>query len=381
MSQFTRNFRLVLLVCAVFVSMPHGTVSSGCSQSSVCGVDCGWSAWNGWTSEGACSVTCGGGSQAQIRNRTCINLIPQKSVQQCSGTSTECISILCNNRTCTIDGSWSAWNNWISDGDCVITCSGCTQPQTRLRTCTNPIPQNGGKPCNGTSRESQIIECDATTCPLVDGGWGAWYAWTYSSSCSASCGGGTRRQVRARSCSNPFPQNGGKQCNGSISESQTVQCNTQPCSPVDGIWSNWNAWTSKGSWNVTCTMGKQTQTRTRSCSNSQNCGRTCDGNSMESQIVQCNKQTCPPECTSAGNITNCSISSTAITRTVLTPGSGGSGCNSLNCICDETYHGYIRYPTNCTQFIMCAWNKPFLSSCENGTYWNQNLQICDQGRC
>ncbi|KAL3852079.1 hypothetical protein ACJMK2_015766 [Sinanodonta woodiana] len=315
MSHSTTNGILLLAVCTVFVFMPDGTVSLGCSPSSVC------------------------------------------------------------------DGGWSAWTNWTSDGNCITTCSVCTQPQTRFRTCTNPTPQNGGKPCNGTSTESNTIACDVITCPVVDGGWGAWYAWTTSGSCSASCGGGTLNQVRTRSCSNPWPHNGGKDCNGSFSEFQTVDCNTNPCTAVDAIWSDWTTWTSNGRWNVSCAIGKQTQTRTRACSVPQSCGRKCEGDSTVSQIVQCNKETCPPECPSTGNVTNCSISSVSMTRTIQTPTSGVSGCTTLNCICDDVYHGYIRYPTNCTRFIQCAFNKPSVSSCETGKNWNQNLQICDQSRC
>lgn len=56
----------------------------------------------------------------------------------------------------------------------------------------------------------------------VDGGWSGWSAW---GSCSASCGGGT--QTRTRTCTNPAPANGGADCVGSASESQS--CNTGSC--------------------------------------------------------------------------------------------------------------------------------------------------------
>ncbi len=49
----------------------------------------------------------------------------------------------------------------------------------------------------------------------VDGGWSAW------STCSADCGGGTR----TRSCTEPRPRNGGRDCLGPSND----PCNVQAC--------------------------------------------------------------------------------------------------------------------------------------------------------
>ena len=57
---------------------------------------------------------------------------------------------------------------------------------------------------------------------LVDGSWSAWEAW---SACSASCGGGS--QKRTRSCNSPTPANGGAECTGGVSQSQS--CNDKEC--------------------------------------------------------------------------------------------------------------------------------------------------------
>jgi hypothetical protein len=56
----------------------------------------------------------------------------------------------------------------------------------------------------------------------VNGGWSSWSSW---STCSVTCGGGT--QTRTRTCTNPTPANGGSDCSGAASESQS--CNTQAC--------------------------------------------------------------------------------------------------------------------------------------------------------
>lgn len=56
----------------------------------------------------------------------------------------------------------------------------------------------------------------------VDGGWSSW---TGSNSCSVTCGSGSI--FRLRTCTNPTPQNGGKECKGSMFERHT--CNKGPC--------------------------------------------------------------------------------------------------------------------------------------------------------
>ena len=58
---------------------------------------------------------------------------------------------------------------------------------------------------------------------LVNGGWGDWTDW---SSCSVSCGGGSRSKNRP--CDNPAPAHGGKVCSGSANE-EWEECNSDEC--------------------------------------------------------------------------------------------------------------------------------------------------------
>ncbi|KAL3852080.1 hypothetical protein ACJMK2_015767 [Sinanodonta woodiana] len=357
--------------------------TSACNTN-LCPIDGNWGAWSSWTSNATCSLTCGTGVKTETRNRTCSNPVPQNGGRQCNGTSTENQTSACNTNLCPIDGGWSAWTSWISAGTCNATCSGCNEIQTRNRTCTNPIPQNGGRQCNGTSNESQAIPCGSSTCPVVDGGWSNWCDWITDSDCSATCGGGTKPQRRTRTCSEKWPINGGRQCIGSSAETRIVQCSPQPCPPVDGRWGSWTSWTSSTTWNVTCSNGKQTRTRTRFCNDPfpQNCGRPCNGSSVESVVIQCNKQTCPSECNTSSEATVvCGPSSSGMNMNLTTSSNGGSGCNSINCTCAEITHGYVRHPTDCTKFIICAWNVQFVDSCKNGTYWDQRRLACRRGTC
>ena len=57
---------------------------------------------------------------------------------------------------------------------------------------------------------------------LVDGGFTDWSEY---GACSASCGGGTQKSTR--SCTNPAPAHGGKECEGATERTQ--ECGKDPC--------------------------------------------------------------------------------------------------------------------------------------------------------
>jgi C1A family cysteine protease len=61
-----------------------------------------------------------------------------------------------------VDGGWSPWSDWSE-------CQGGFQ--YRERTCTNPAPSDGGKPCTGPAQETR-----ACTPPSPDGGM-PWWGW------------------------------------------------------------------------------------------------------------------------------------------------------------------------------------------------------------
>jgi len=54
---------------------------------------------------------------------------------------------------------------------------------------------------------------------------GNWSEWSPFGTCSQSCGGGT--QFRFRTCDNPPPQHGGRDCEGEVADSRL--CNTHHC--------------------------------------------------------------------------------------------------------------------------------------------------------
>ncbi|XP_027054273.1 mucin-like protein [Pocillopora damicornis] len=116
------------------------------------------------------------------------------------------------------DGGYSNWGAW---SQCSETCG--KGSHTRTRTCTSPPPSAGGKDCSSLGSDKETEECDAGGCP-VNGGYSAWTAY---GDCSKTCGGG--EQTRERTCTNPPPQYGGKDCSGLGPSSSTRSCNEGQC--------------------------------------------------------------------------------------------------------------------------------------------------------
>ncbi|KAI1887191.1 hypothetical protein AGOR_G00203610 [Albula goreensis] len=174
----------------------------------------GWSPWSEWTE---CTVTCGTGTQQ--RGRSC-----DDASNPCAGPSIQtrrCSLGKCDSRV-RQDGGWSLWSPWST---CSVTCG--EGQITRIRHCNAPVPQRGGKDCQGNGRETQ--RCDTEPCP-VDGGWGPWSPWAI---CSATCGGGLKGRTRV--CNSPEPLHGGRDCLGEPTDNEV--CNREEC-PIDGCLSN-----------------------------------------------------------------------------------------------------------------------------------------------
>ncbi|XP_052812493.1 thrombospondin-1-like [Mya arenaria] len=169
---------------------------------------------------------------------------------------------------CTlVDGNWANWGAWST---CDVTCENGTQ--VRMRTCTNPVPKNGGLNCTGQDR--QIRMCSKDLCP-VHGGWSGWSDW---GTCSATCDVGMSQRWRA--CTNPKPALAGDFCLGAQQEYK--MCTASPCS----TWMDWGSWTSCS---VTCGAGLQR--RYRNCtSTSSILGIGCVGSNDQTET--CSNSTC-----------------------------------------------------------------------------------------
>lgn len=160
----------------------HNQRSSSCNPFSVHG---GFSEWAEW---GICSVSCGIGSQKRLRQ--CNNPLPANGGRHCVGSDKETRS--CQGKPCPggtaltgitvlvfvketlcklpigehslclcpslVDGNWSEWSLW---EECSRNCG--QGNRTRIRTCSDPPAQHGGRTCEGKAVE--VIMCSLRPCP------------------------------------------------------------------------------------------------------------------------------------------------------------------------------------------------------------------------
>lgn len=221
-----------------------------------------------WSDFGACTKSCGGGTQT--RERACTNPTPEHGGRKCAGIAVH--SQPCNTQNCPIDGGWTTWTMW---RPCSKSCGGGRT--YRQRRCTNPKPMYGGDHCPGAPIQAK--QCGTLPCPIN----GGWTGYGVFGGCTKTCGGG--QQVALRYCNNPAPMYNGNTCSGSDKKVQS--CNTQNC-PIDGKYSPWKPW---GQCSHSC--GGGTQTRSRTCTPPKYGGKGCEVLGHATDTRECNNQLCP----------------------------------------------------------------------------------------
>jgi len=265
-----------------------------------CPVNCVVSSWSSWTK---CSKTCGGGSQTQVRT------VERASVH--GGVA--CPALMqerpCNTQACPVNCKVSGWSDFST---CSKACGGGSQ--LRTRTIVVDVA-HGGQSC---PELTQSQKCNQHNCP-VDCRVSAWSAWT---SCSRSCGGGLRRQVRSviRAA-----QYGGASCPSLL---QVEDCSMQPC-PVNCAVSSWG---ELGKCSKSCGGGEQIRERTVVVAAAHG-GKNCPQLTMS---VKCNTHSCPVDCKTSDwsgwskCTARCGGGSQVSTRTVVTRAAhGGAACPVL----------------------------------------------------
>ncbi|XP_048242212.1 hemicentin-1-like isoform X1 [Haliotis rufescens] len=338
-----------------------------------CTVDGGFTQWGQWANP-PCSVTCGSRATKNVsRVRSCSNPIPQNGGIMCTGNNSETEERNCGLPPCTVDGGFTQWGQW-ANPPCSVTCgSRATKNVSRVRSCSNPIPQNGGTFCTGNNSETEERNCGLPPC-TVDGGFTQWGQWA-NPPCSVTCGSRATKNVsRVRSCSNPIPQNGGTFCTGNSSETEERNCGLPPCT-VDGGITPWSTWSHTPCSKTCGRQATRVAVRTRSCTypDPQTSG-DCPESRMETREEGCTLSECPVDggFTQWGQWANppCSVTcGSRATKNVSRvrscsnpiPQNGGTFCTGNN---SETEERNCALPP-CTDYgVLSTWSDWSEPSCD-----------------
>jgi len=240
-----------------------------------------------WTSWSSCSASCGGGTQSRRYN---VSVPASGGGAACPFVNGQTEVRPCNTGACATNvncvGSWSSY------GSCSVACGG----GNRIRTYTVTTPASGtGAACPFANGQTQSQTCNTGACAspvVIDcGGY-----WTSYSSCSASCGGGTRSR---NFIVTQLPQNGGAAC---PSSPRTTSCNTGACvPPTDPVINCAGSWSSYGSCSASCGPGNRTRTYTVNTPASGG-GASCPQIDGATESISCDAGACANIST-----TNCSI--------------------------------------------------------------------------
>lgn len=243
-----------------------------------------------WSEFGPCTRTCGEG--VMTRKRWCINPPPAPGGNNCTTLGPSIDIRMCNQTPCIVNGGYSQWSEF---NQCDKSCGGGVM--FRNRSCNNPTPNYGGRGCASFGSSIESGSCNTKPCP-IHGGYSKWSAWT---PCTKSCGGGGK--LRTRTCNDPHPRYGGRNCSHLGRKFEFAECNVGYC-PIDGGYTTWSEFSP-----CTHSCGTGSMKRYRSCINPRPAynGRNCSWIGKSEEIRSCNTNVCP-EYSQWSEFSNCSKS-------------------------------------------------------------------------
>jgi hypothetical protein len=187
-------------VCSAVTCNSHQT----CSAPDVCTCQTGWS--GSTCNVPTCTPACAAGQGTCTSPNTC-TCAAGFSGSSCSG----------------VDGGYSSFGPL---GSCRYDASTGTCVATQYRTCTSPVPSNGGRDCTALGSPTQASAC---VCPPIDGGYTEWTRSNPSSGCTASPVSSSGCAIaQQRTCTNPAPQFAGRDCSSLGPAQRSLPCACTP---------------------------------------------------------------------------------------------------------------------------------------------------------
>ncbi|XP_028399284.1 coadhesin-like [Dendronephthya gigantea] len=149
--------------------------------------------------------------------------------------------------------------------------------------CRNP-KNSGQRPwCFTTDRNKRWEYCDIPKCTPVEGNYGNWIL---KNVCHVTCGEGF--ETWTRSCDNPEPKFGGRNCSYLGEPVEYRSCSARPC-PVNGGYGNWSVIIPC---NVSCGKGVEIWRRYCDDPEPKYGGRNCSGLGNSTALRKCERKPC-----------------------------------------------------------------------------------------
>ncbi|XP_041356393.1 coadhesin-like isoform X2 [Gigantopelta aegis] len=336
---------LWILAAQVFFTACESTNGTATGPTIVpSGVNGEWSDWRR-THFTSCQTGC---VRTVKLTRTCTNPAPSGGGRQCNGSITAEILETCMGDNCLkVDGEWSNWRRT----HFTLCQMDCVRAVQLTRTCTNPAPSGGGRQCNGSISEEILETCMGDNCDRVDGKWSDWKDENIGP-CQTSCW----QMVRlTRTCTNPAPSGGGRQCVGRNTSKTVKRCRGDNCTAVDGKWSDWKV-KNIGPCGTSCWKVVRL---TRTCTNPapSEGGRRCVGTNTSKTVKRCRADNCIEvdgqwsdwETENVGPCQESCWQTEWLTRTCTNPAPSGGG---LPCVGHNTTKTEMRCRgDNCTAVL------------------------------
>ncbi|CAJ1341966.1 unnamed protein product [Effrenium voratum] len=169
------------------------------------------------------------------------------------------------------------WGDWVDWSVCQFTCGGGESIRTRK---VKLMAQGDGKACDGKTKETR--DCTKNSCPVDC----AWDDWSKYSSCSVTCGLGTKSRTRGFRQVAEF---GGVPCAGNTT--QIIDCSRGDC-PVDCQYADWDTW---GGCSKSCGSGTRKRFRSVAAEPSAD-GKRCAEIGPNFEETSCGQNSCPVDC-------------------------------------------------------------------------------------